>query len=121
MSTDRDRSALVCALTTTPPGVPSKRHTCDLCRRDVWVSNTMWPRILADNIQVICEGCAPEVMAADLNREVRVAPETVDELRKIGLYGFSKKLVKSLNKVRKRGLKQQKRQQHPINPLFRRK
>jgi hypothetical protein len=125
VATQDQPPTLICNLAVQPPAAPSKLLACDLCHADIWVGKVMWPKVLLDNMRLICITCLPGVLADDPDYEFKIAPEQVDELRNLGIHSYSKRLIKNLNDAHKRnrkkgrGLGRKIDHQSRPNPLFR--
>lgn len=80
------------------PPVPSEVVACGTCGSRVWISVTIYPRVLTDELVPVCLLCLPQVAEAAGNElEARIHPDQEKELAEAGVLDYAQSLVERWN------------------------
>lgn len=65
----------------------------------MWVSESLYGRVVAGELSTVCLGCLPAVLATHTDLEAQLHPDQLDELANAGVLDEARALVDYLNRT----------------------
>lgn len=76
---------------------------CSVCACEVWVSVPMDEEVTAGRVRPVCLDCAPGVLKAADESEMKIHPKQRAGLAEAGILSYAERMMAKNNTRRKRG------------------
>lgn len=96
-SEDDDRPRVMCISHHKTPLPGARAWLCSECSGKIWVSYSLMPRVRAEEMVPLCEGCALPLLK-QTQAPIQLHPDTLEELGTIGLREYAETVTDTFNR-----------------------